>query len=270
MNATDPRSVKSLERRGTVRDADRGVLRSSPGKLYLHIANLMRRRVESNEWAPGARLPAITTLAAEFGVANVTVRQAIAILEDEGLLRREQGRGTYVNSTLAPKATFSVGLDWPALIRMLTKSDPHLITSCDATKTPVLDDEEGKPAPSYRFLKRVNTVNGVPSLVTKAYLDSRIYERAAQRFDTETIVPLIESLSGVHIAHCRQVLTIGQADLETAKLLNIPVNSPMGEVRRIITDQDGVVIYLNEVAYRGDLVRFEIDLYLEKEVRAEG
>ncbi|MEJ2376679.1 MAG: GntR family transcriptional regulator [Pseudolabrys sp.] len=245
--------------------SDIRILRTSPGKLYLHVANLLRKRIESEEWGPGTRLPALKELAAEFGVANVTLRLAVAILEEEGLVRREQGRGTFVNDTIEPKPTFSVGFDWPSLLKMITKSLPRLITSYDAPEAPPLQAGEGTPASSYRFIKRVNTVNDVPCLFTKAYLDSALYVRAPKQFETDTIIPVIEALPGVHVARCRQVLTIGQADLETATLLNIPVNAPMGEVRRIITDRDGVVIYLNEVAYRGDLVKFEIDLYPEKE-----
>jgi GntR family transcriptional regulator len=244
---------------------DINILKRSPGKLYLHIASLMRRRLDSGEWEPGAQLPALTDLADEFGVANVTVRRAVAILESEGLIYRQQGRGTFVNDSIAPKPTFSVGLDWPSLLRMITKSTPRLIKSHDAKKLPALDPRDGKPAPSYRYLKRVNEVNGFLCLVTDAYVDSRIYARAPKKFETETIIPVIEALPGVRITHCRQILTIGQADLEAATLLGIPVNTPMGEVRRIITDPDGVIIYLNDVAYRGDLVKFEIDLYPEWE-----
>jgi GntR family transcriptional regulator len=248
---------------GTTSDAD--ILRTSPGKLYLHVASLMRKRVETGEWEPGTRLPALTELAAEFGVANVTVRQAVAILEDEGLVQRQQGRGTFVNESIEPKPAFSVGFDWPSLLKMVTRSVPWLITSCDAPEPPPLQEDEGTPAPGYRFIKRVNTVNDVPCLVTKAYLDSTLFARAPKQFETDTIIPVLEALPGVHVARCRQVVTIGQADLETATLLKIPVNAPIGETRRIITDRDGVVIYLNEVAYRGDLVKFEVDLYPEKE-----
>jgi GntR family transcriptional regulator len=258
-------SAKDSEQFAPERSSEADVLRTSPGKLYLHVASLMRKRVETGEWEPGTRLPALKQLAAEFGVANVTVRQAVAILEDEGLVRRQQGRGTFVNESIEPKPTFSVGFDWPSLLKMVTKSVPWPITSLDAPEPPPLRPEEGTPAPAYRFIKRVNTVNDVPCLVTKTYLDSRIYARAPEQFETDAIIPVLESLPEVHVARCSQLLTIGQADLEVATLLNIPVNAPIGEVRRVITDRDGVVIYLIEVAYRGDLVRFEIDLYPEKE-----
>lgn len=236
------------------------ILHSSPGKLYLHVANLIRGRLQSGEWAPGEKLPTISELAAEFGVATVTVRQAIAILETEGRLRRQQGVGTFATTGPAGGVRFSVGLDWPSLLDMVTRTVPRLIRKQADAPLPLRDLEGRKAAPSYQFLKRVNALDGLDCLVTDAYIDSRIYDRMPERFDSETIVPLIESMPGVTIAECRQILTIGQADIETAQLLDIPVNTPMGDIRRILVAPDGTILYLNDVSYRGDMVRFEIAL----------
>lgn len=245
------------------------VLRSSPGKLYLHVAEVMRQRLKTGEWSPGERLKPLAELAAEFGVANVTLRQAVAILENEGMLRRQQGSGTFVTDHPILSTTFSVGLDWPQILDMITKTKPQLLQKSEDAPLPI-----GKPADciealSYTYLRRVNSLDGRNCLVTDAYIDSRIYAQAPDRFDNETIIPVMESLLGVRIGTCRQILTIGQADMETAALLELPVNAPMGDIKRILTDTDGVLIYYNEVSYRGDMVRFEFDLDLER-ARNEG
>ena len=57
-----------------------------------------------------------------------------------------------------------------------------------------------------------------------------------------------------------QRLTISTADLDIATLLEIPVGSPIGIVRRIIYDQRGVAIYIGDAVYRGDLVKLERDI----------
>jgi GntR family transcriptional regulator len=56
------------------------------------------------------------------------------------------------------------------------------------------------------------------------------------------------------------VLTIASADLEVARLLEVPMNSPVAEVRRLFKDAGGTVIYLADVIYRGDAIRLEMDL----------
>ncbi|MFI5929755.1 GntR family transcriptional regulator [Micromonospora sp. NPDC051543] len=62
---------------------------------YRVIAEELRKRIESGLIPPGALLPAESTLAVEFEAARGTIRQAIAVLRDDGLVTTEHGRGTY-------------------------------------------------------------------------------------------------------------------------------------------------------------------------------
>lgn len=240
--------------------ASDSALHLSPGKLYLNLAAILRQQVQAGDWAPGARLPTIAALSSRYGVAAVTVRQAIAVLEAEGVLRRQQGVGTFVTDTGGAAARFAVGLDWPSLMDMITKTRPRLIRKAARVPLPRHAPDDGTPAPAYQFLKRVNSLDGRDCLITDAYIDARLYARCPDRFDAETLIPLIEGLAGVTIARCRQVLTIAPLDIEGAALLGVPVATPMGCIRRILTAPDGTILYFNDVAYRGDLVRFQIDL----------
>ncbi len=63
---------------------------------------LLRERIMAGELAPGDRLPSHLVLAAEFGVAPMTLRQVLDHLEAEGLVSRENGRGTFVRLPLRP------------------------------------------------------------------------------------------------------------------------------------------------------------------------
>jgi DNA-binding GntR family transcriptional regulator len=60
------------------------------------IANELRERITSGDLPPGARLPSITTLMQEYGVARNTARRALAILEEEGLIEIVHGWGSFV------------------------------------------------------------------------------------------------------------------------------------------------------------------------------
>src|SRR5690606_26414736 len=64
--------------------------------LYGRVADFIRERIASGMWPEGTRLPTLDALAAQLGVARVTVRQACQLLAAEGLLRSQPGRGTYV------------------------------------------------------------------------------------------------------------------------------------------------------------------------------
>jgi GntR family transcriptional regulator len=70
--------------------------RSSFVPLYYQLQELLKERIESGGWNPGDRLPSESELARRYGVSRVVVRQALAILEDDGQILRVQGRGTFV------------------------------------------------------------------------------------------------------------------------------------------------------------------------------
>ncbi len=70
------------------------------GLKYVNIADSLRQRIQARHLPPGKQLPTEPNLAREFGVGRVTVRRALSILETEGLLRREKGRGTFVHDSV--------------------------------------------------------------------------------------------------------------------------------------------------------------------------
>ena len=80
------------------------------GPKAQRVYEVMLRRIAGGQHAPGDRLPSHLALAEQFGVAPLTVRQVLARLEEEGLVVREQGRGTFVRSFPRP-AVLVVGED---------------------------------------------------------------------------------------------------------------------------------------------------------------
>lgn len=72
-------------------------MKSSDGTLpYEAVKNSIRHRIAEGGWQPGVRLPSERELVQEFGCARMTVHRALRELEDEGLIERRQGSGSYV------------------------------------------------------------------------------------------------------------------------------------------------------------------------------
>ncbi|HEY1089629.1 MAG TPA: histidine utilization repressor [Burkholderiaceae bacterium] len=69
---------------------------TSPGPQYLKVKNHLRDGVKAGTWAPGERLASESALTAQFGVSRMTVNRALRELEQEGLIERVQGVGTFV------------------------------------------------------------------------------------------------------------------------------------------------------------------------------
>jgi GntR family transcriptional regulator len=71
---------------------------NDPRPPYVQIADELRRSIKAGELKPGDRLTSGRELAAEWGVAAMTVHQAIRVLREEELVVSAQGRGVYVRS----------------------------------------------------------------------------------------------------------------------------------------------------------------------------
>ncbi len=67
-----------------------------PVPVYRQLAAILREAIERGDYPPGRPIPSENTLAQEHDLARVTVRKAIAILVDEGLVQAVQGRGVFV------------------------------------------------------------------------------------------------------------------------------------------------------------------------------
>ena len=92
------------------------------------------------------------------------------------------------------------------------------------------------------------------------HVAQHVYERAPKRFAARPALAVLAEMKGVDIAHAHQTLTISAADVETARHLEIAMNAPTAEARCVVTDHDGVAIYVGEVTYPGDVVRLNIEL----------
>ncbi|MBO3750685.1 GntR family transcriptional regulator [Streptosporangiaceae bacterium NEAU-GS5] len=77
-----------------------------PEPLYRQVAARLRRRIAAGEWEAGKQLPSEPTLAYQENASRNTIRLAIALLTNEGLVESRQGRGTYIRE----RASFVVEL----------------------------------------------------------------------------------------------------------------------------------------------------------------
>jgi DNA-binding FadR family transcriptional regulator len=70
----------------------RNVMEKGLPALYYQLADVFRRRIEEGVWPVDSQIPTLDELVTQFGAARATVRQALTIIEGEGLVARHRGR----------------------------------------------------------------------------------------------------------------------------------------------------------------------------------
>jgi GntR family transcriptional regulator len=226
---------------------------------YLQVASVLRRRIQDGIWLVGDKIATLEQLEREFGVARVTVRQSIELLQSEGLLKSHQGRGTFVTKTLENKRWLHLATDWESLIAPIRENVLELLPVTGAP-VPRIADGEGVPAPGYAYLRSVQKRGTEPYALARVHVARAIYARAPKRFATRPALAVLAEMKNVPIAHAHQTLSISAADVETAHHLEIAINAPTAEARCVVADANDVVIYVGEVTYPGDVVRLNIEL----------
>jgi GntR family transcriptional regulator len=230
---------------------------------YIQLATLFRRRIEQGTWRLDQRIPTVDELATECGVARATIRQALDMLEHDGLIERFRAKGTFVRDAPAGRRLWcDVETDWSGLLRSREGAEIEILgdtPGLDAAALPAV--EIGRPAPSYRHVRRRHWRDQQPFLLADVFLNERLSPKVtAEALRSRTALKLVAGIPGIRIADARQTLTIGTADVETAAALQLPLNAPVAFVRRAAVDARGVLLLVADGVYRGDVVRIDIKL----------
>lgn len=226
---------------------------------YVQVASVLRRRVESGVWPVGTRLPSIEAMEGEFGVARVTVRQALDILRDEDLIEPRQGRGTFVLKSVARNRWLHLDANLKSLLAPVAGNVPHPIDD-DPWPAPAVTAEDGKAAGNYVCLRSVQTRQGKPYAIARVLVAKRLHAKSPAKFKQRIALAVIAEMKSLDIKDVQQTLVVDSADIDTARRLGLALNAPVAEARIVVRDHDGVVVYLGEIIYRGDCIRISISL----------
>lgn len=229
--------------------------------LYIQIASALRHRIETGYWQPRQKISTLEELEREFEVARVTVRLAIELLESEGLVHRQQGRGTFVADTVQSKHWLRLETSWESLISPIKGNVPKIIKVDNPPPAPTLAEDDGALANEYVFLRSLQLKDDTPYAIVSLHLEREIYDSEPDAFLTHTALPVLATRTDVDIERAHQTLVIGTASPETASLLQVPLGTPTAECHCVVTNREGLAIYVADIVYRGDCIKLYIDLF---------
>ena len=149
---------------------------------YVQLATILKQRISANLYPPGSRLPSEASLAKDFGLSAMTARQAVGVLAEEGLVKRVQGSGTFVQRVGV--ATSHFGLD--ALRDVFLDTDHLDVRILKAT----VESAEGAPC------KALGVATGERLVVVERLILHQEHPFTIQvgyaRFDPES--PIVETM----------------------------------------------------------------------------
>jgi GntR family transcriptional regulator len=235
-------------------------------RVYL----ILRDRILSNAFQPGARLPTEVDLARFHRVSRVTVRRALAELSREQLIERRRASGTRVIYQPSSKPmTADISNVLATLVEMGERTSSKLLSFTYVPATGTVAEALGaKATEKLQRSVRVRSTSGMPF----SYLVAHVPERIGRTYSRKDLAdkPLLALLerSGVKIERASQRISAVLATPETAQALKVRVGSPLIELVRVVHDSDGLGVEHLHALYRPD--RYTLEMELERSAEKDG
>jgi GntR family transcriptional regulator len=226
---------------------------------YQQIAAELRLAVDRGEYPVGSALPSEGELVARYKVARGTVRQAIALLEQDGVVATRQGaRRTVLGSV--PTQSFSEMQSFS----MWAVSQGHVPTAMvlhKAQRKAATADAERLSVPvgeQVLDLQRLRYLDGAPVMVERTLYAGLVADHVlAMELTQGSITERLTELGFVyaHADHRIDAVTAGVAE---AELLGVRRGSPLLRQRRVTTSPTGVTLEWSDDRYRADAVTINV------------
>lgn len=230
--------------------------------VYAQVARLILDQVAGGQLQRGARLPSERVLCSRLGVSRVTLRRALTLLVDEGVVESAHGRGWFVTTGVLgepPNALRS--FNETARIRGLEPSAGVLLAHARAAS---LDEAERigvAPGSELFELRRVRRLDGIPVAWDQALVPLGLVPRIG---DVDfTVGSLYEELERAGMTPVRAdyaVEALG-ADEHTAELLGLPIGSAVLKTNQTAFTATDRIVEVGSTIYRGDRYRFRASLF---------
>jgi GntR family transcriptional regulator len=222
---------------------------------YREIADTLRARLDSGEFPPGRLLPSEAELSGAYGASRVTIRRALELLRQEGLIDSRQGVGW-----------FMAGSPLRQSLGRLATIEAQLEASGVRPERRVLEFAFVPAEPRVRVIlgcdqvlkvRRLNLADGEPFALVTVWCPAALAEHLSRAAVERS--PFYELLS-VPLGGASQTIGAAAAEPSDAAKLGIPPGSPVLLCERITNDADGQPVLLSAHIFPGHRTEFVVDL----------
>lgn len=230
------------------------ISRFDPRPRYHQLAAIIRRRIRLGELSPGLQLPTESELADTYRASRGTVRLALGLLRNEGLIQSEQGRGSFVRdkrpihydaSRLGSRSerlqsgsdSFSTMAEGQGVVDTRQEVTCEVLTADDEVAA-LLGLEDDRQVLARR---RVMWANAAPSMIGDSYYPLSLVQ--GSRLPDPADIPEGDDQEledhGHVAAHYHDQITIRMPTPEETATLDIPPGIPVARVVRTSYESDG-------------------------------
>lgn len=226
--------------------------------LYHQIQQRLMNQIKSGTLKPGMPLPSIQQIAAQMGVSQMTVRQAVRALCELGVIYSRQGKGTFIS-----------GIKLERDFRQVYSFTEETVARGAAPSSKVLSFRIQPPSQEIKealrlsdrdrvfYLRRVRYGDSIPMGVECSCLPVRLCPGLMETFDPSTsLYRELAEQYGIQLMVTDEIVEVGKASADDAQLLEIPRQSPVFLFTRVSYLENGTPVEHVKSVYPG--VRYKV------------
>ncbi|MFF4898801.1 GntR family transcriptional regulator [Streptomyces sp. NPDC001068] len=230
--------------------------------LWYQVSQSLRASILGRSPRDPLRLPTEEQLAEHYGVSVLTMRQALKELEDEGLISRHRRRGTFIEPDVRRGTPVRLLGSVDAIVAQQSGMTAELLDHGTAPVSGELTEffPDLDEVATYHRL-RIDEQTGEPT----NHARNHVRPELAARIDPEDLArrpmtKVLRDVVGADISRITDTVEARLADPETARLLRVPLLSPILHYTGVTYDTAGRVLDLAVIHYRGDRFSFTVTL----------
>jgi len=230
---------------------------------YYQLANILKEKIQDGEWPPRTPIPSERALESTYNLSRTTIRQAIDLLERQGFIYREHGRGTLVSPQKLQKGLQELTSFSEDLLRRGIQPG-QIIQNIERVIPPESALRRLELPAQSRVLKveRIRLGDGTPIGLQTSFL--KLNEtQTITREELEQVGSLYRILQNkfnIIPTEAEETLEVTLATPAEASLLQIKPGAPLLLNERLLFNQNREAVEFVKILYRGDRYRYLIRL----------
>ncbi|MFT0535292.1 GntR family transcriptional regulator [Pseudomonas fulva] len=230
---------------------------------YQQLRDHLVAQIANNRWHPGEAIPTEAALASEFDLSVGTVRKAIDALVAEGVLERQQGRGTFIRRPQFQSSLFRFFRFEAVNGERVVPMNRILSMNAVAAPSAVAQALGLVPGADVIHLQRLRLLDAQPVLAEDIWLPRQPFQLLLETdLDNKgpLLYPIYEQLCGQVVAAAEEALTAEAVDEVHGRLLQVPAGSSIVVIERLARDYAGKPLEWRRSRGHAQHFRYRIDI----------
>src|SRR5438034_4043701 len=229
----------------------------------VQVRDELSHRIDRGLLPAGSRLPSEPALATELGVSRATLREALRALENEGLVRRMWGAGTFVAD--GRRVANSLDLNFGVTDAIRSAGMEAGITHAHHSMEPATVSEAERlvlhPGADVLVVERVRTADGKPVVLSRDILPGRLIAKRPELADEmlkRSIYDVLEQDLGIVIHHGVASFRPVKADRTVARRLRVALGELLLAIWQVDYTDDGTAVLSSHEYHLADAFEFTV------------